>query len=366
MNIYIVCEQVGLEGYWITDIISGIQKEALKKNITVNDYNGEFLSEDRGERQTVLAIGYSAHWLSSTCKEINSRGALPVLVNADCNVFNNLEKVGGYVSFNVQKAVYEVMLNLVAAGRERIAFLSAHNSTYSDDVKVYEFLRLAGLWHLPVDERDVFTDDSIAKSFSKLLPQLSTYDAVFCSSDACAVYLLNKLKQNNISVPGDIAVVGYGNSRISTVSSPSLTTVENNYVELGRQAVKLHRLLQKNSDISMASITVDCPIIYRDTFKKPQSTAQKAIFAHAVNEPSYGADPDFMSVLQAEELLKNWDEGDRKIARGLLENKTVSNIADVLPSSVSSVKYRIKKMLIYANLKNKSELVALIKKYHLV
>lgn len=366
MNIYIVCEQVGLEGYWITDIISGIQKEALKKNIAVNDYKGEDLKSEDGERQTVLAVGYSAHWLASTCKEINARGALPVLVNADNNVFNNLEKVGGYVSFNVQKAVYEVMLNLVASGRQRIAFLSAHNSAYSDDVKIYEFLRLANLWHMPVDERDVFTDNNIAESFSKLLPSISTYDALFCSSDAGAVYALNALKQNGISAPGDIAVIGYGNSRISATPALSLTTVENNYVELGRQAVKLHRLLQKNTDISMASITVDCPIIYRNTFQQPQNTAQKTIFARAVNEPSYLADPDFMSVLQAEELLKNWDTADRKIARGLLENKTISNIADALPSSVSSVKYRIKKMLIYANLKNKSELVSLIKKYHLV
>ncbi|MBQ0110827.1 MAG: substrate-binding domain-containing protein [Oscillospiraceae bacterium] len=366
MNIYIVSEQVGLEGYWITDILSGIQKESLKKNITVSDYNGSNLADENDSRPIVLAIGYSAHWLSSTCKELNAKGALPILVNADNNVFNDLEKVGGYVSFNVQKAVYEVMSNLVTAGHNRIAFLSAHGSAYSDGVKIYEFLRLASLWHLPVNERDVYTGGSIAESFNKLVPFISTYDAVFCSSDAGAIYVLNYFDKNGIKVPQDVAVVGYGNTRVSFTHSISLTTVENDYAELGKQAVKLHQLLQKNADISSASIMVDCPIIYRKTFAKPESISDKILFAHSVNEPSYRADPDFMSALQAEELLKNWDTADRKIARGIIEGKTVSSIADILPSSVSSVKYRIKKMLIYANLKNKNELIALIKRYNLV
>ena len=38
MPIYIVSEQVGLDGYWITDILKGIKAEADKKNLRVEDY----------------------------------------------------------------------------------------------------------------------------------------------------------------------------------------------------------------------------------------------------------------------------------------------------------------------------------------
>ena len=58
MNIYVTSEQVGLPGYWITDILAGISKEALKKNITVVDYSGEKPEvNDEFPRPLVLAVG---------------------------------------------------------------------------------------------------------------------------------------------------------------------------------------------------------------------------------------------------------------------------------------------------------------------
>ena len=71
MKLHIISEQVGLEGYWITDILDGIAKESLKKNIAIVDYDGSPIElSSEAPRPIVLAIGYSMHWMQQTCEEL--------------------------------------------------------------------------------------------------------------------------------------------------------------------------------------------------------------------------------------------------------------------------------------------------------
>lgn len=364
MNIYLVAEQVGLEGYWITDILSGIQREALKKNINIMDYTGA-LPENETSRPIVLVVGYTQNWMENTCAELKKKDIQPILVNADHNIFAEVLGSIGYVSFGFKRAVYDVLKYLISVDRKKIAFFGAHSSSYSEDVKADEFLRLSAIFDLPITKNDLYRGNYIEDCFKSFVKNIKNYNAVFCSSDAAASYIISKCKEINVLVPRDLAVIGFGNTKLSLRLRPTLTTVENNYVELGRQAVKLHQLLQKNTDIDAASILVECPLSIRNS-SPPVRNGLNFSPEISKKENVYRADPNFMQVLRAEELLKNWDDIDKQIAAGLSHGKTVISIAEGLFISVSAVKYRIKKMLIYADLKNKAELTKLIKKYNLV
>jgi len=367
MKLHIISEQVGLEGYWITDILDGIAKESLKKNIAIVDYNGGSIDlSPEAPRPIVLAIGYSMHWMEKTCEELKQNNILPILVNADNGLIADMLGPIGTVSFGIRRAVYEVLSYLISIKRSKIALFGAHLDVYSDDVKSEEFLRLVNFWDLNLSNRDVFRSDSIASCFEKIKPFLENYNAIFCTSDAAAAYLIEKCQALGLKVPQDVAIIGFGNARFTEKFSPAITTVENNYVELGRQAVKLHQLLQKNTDINAASISVDCPIIFRNSTPGITPSHNPIPTKNEGKVPSYDADPDFMKALMAEELLKNWDDIDKAIAFGLVNNKTVVSIAEGLYISVSAVKYRIKKMLVSTALKTKAELIKLIKKYNLI
>ena len=367
MKLHIISEQVGLEGYWITDILDGIAKESLKKNITIVDYDGSPIElSNEAPRPIVLAIGYSMHWMEKTCEELKENNIHPILVNADNGLIAEMIDPIGTVNFGIRRAVYEVLSYLIAIKRSKIAFFGAHLDTYSDDIKAEEFLRLCNFWDLDLGNKDIFRSDSIESCFDKIKPFLENYNAVFCSSDASAAYLIEKCKACGIRVPQDLAVIGFGNTRFSEKFSPSITTVENNYVELGRQAVKLHQLLQKNTDMNSASISVDCPIVFRHSTPGSTPTNHPIVSKNEGKAPSYEADPNFMRALMAEELLKNWDDIDKAIAFGLVNNKTVVSIADGLYISVSAVKYRIKKMLVSTDLKTKNDLIKLIKQFNLI
>lgn len=367
MNIYIMSEQVGLEGYWVTDILDGIIKESLKKNINVIDYDGsEIELTAEAPRPIVLVIGYSVHWMEEISNKLKKKKVFYILVNADQGVLTEMLAPIGNVSFAVRRACYDVLSYLISAKISKIAFFGAHSDTHSDDVKAEEFLNLSNLWGLKIGPEDIYRSNSIKNCFKKIQPFLENYNAVFCSSDASAAYFIEKCIEQGIKVPQDIAVVGFGNARISSYFNPSISSVENNYFELGRQAVKLHQLLQKNTDINSAAIFVDCPLIIRNSSPNKKLHHIPIIKNNANLSPKYMVDQDFMSALMAEELLKNWDDIDKAIAYGLINGKTSSAIADGLFISVSAIKYRIRKMLVYTNLKTKTELINLIKKYNLI
>jgi DNA-binding LacI/PurR family transcriptional regulator len=63
--------------------------------------------------------------------------------------------------------------------------------------------------------------------------------AVFLANDQMALGLLNALTEEGVSVPGDISVVGFDDVPEAAYYSPPLTTVRQDFAELGRRGVQL-------------------------------------------------------------------------------------------------------------------------------
>ena len=62
-------------------------------------------------------------------------------------------------------------------------------------------------------------------------------DAIFCGSDLIARGVIDGLRERNIPIPRDIAVVGYDNwDLMATATRPRLTSVDMNLNQLGREA----------------------------------------------------------------------------------------------------------------------------------
>ncbi|WFE76669.1 LacI family DNA-binding transcriptional regulator [Roseinatronobacter sp. S2] len=62
-------------------------------------------------------------------------------------------------------------------------------------------------------------------------------DAIFCGNDQIARGMIDGLTHLGVSVPGDVAIVGFDNWEIfAAATRPPLTTIDMGLVELGRQA----------------------------------------------------------------------------------------------------------------------------------
>ena len=78
----------------------------------------------------------------------------------------------------------------------------------------------------------------------RMLDRGVQFDAAFIASDQMAHGALGVLRERGISVPRDVAVVGFDNDYFSTTSTPPLTTVAQPSVALGsRMAEILVRLI---------------------------------------------------------------------------------------------------------------------------
>ena len=75
--------------------------------------------------------------------------------------------------------------------------------------------------------------------FADLLAQAPDIDAVFCVNDDLALGVLFECQRRQISVPGDLAIVGFNDLEFMASAVPSLTSVRTNRYEMGRHAVTM-------------------------------------------------------------------------------------------------------------------------------
>ncbi len=87
--------------------------------------------------------------------------------------------------------------------------------------------------------------------------------AIFCANDLMAVGCYDALRELGLSIPDDVAVMGYDDREIARYLHPPLTTVLLPHFEMGTIAAELlfdmAARLAKRPD----QIKVDCPIVKR-------------------------------------------------------------------------------------------------------
>jgi DNA-binding LacI/PurR family transcriptional regulator len=62
--------------------------------------------------------------------------------------------------------------------------------------------------------------------------------AVFASNDQMALGLLRAFREHRLSVPGDVSVVGFDDAPDANAYDPPLTTVHQDFAEVGRRCVR--------------------------------------------------------------------------------------------------------------------------------
>ena len=129
--------------------------------------------------------------------------------------------------------------HLVARGRTHIAMLNGeprYDAARERGESAHATLRNYGL--------ELVTGEVLYGDWSErwgrqgvraLLKSKFPIDGIFCGSDQIARGVVDELRGEGISVPHDVAVVGYDNWELfSTTSQPPLTTVDMNLEEMGR------------------------------------------------------------------------------------------------------------------------------------
>lgn len=151
--------------------------------------------------------------------------------------------------------------HLIARGYTRIACIAGPQDKTPARMRLEGFrraMRNAGL-DVPVDyivEGD-FEFQGGLHAMNTLLSLDTLPEAVFTSNDAMAVGVYCALFQAGLSVPGDIAVIGYDDIELARYMTPPLTTIHQPKDELGELAIDtlLHRLTNPGGNQQMLVLT---------------------------------------------------------------------------------------------------------------
>jgi LacI family transcriptional regulator len=96
------------------------------------------------------------------------------------------------------------------------------------------------------------------------LNALRSYSAVFAVSDYYALDLMHFLKEQGISVPGDISVAGFDDTPLCTLVSPTLTSVKQDVSLRARIALDALHALKKKQNVE-PGIMLPVTLIERDS-----------------------------------------------------------------------------------------------------
>ena len=144
------------------------------------------------------------------------------------------------VGFSHSKVGTAVGHFLHAKGRRRWAAVSGDDERARRRFEAFQAAALAfGL--APVQVAFVpapTTLKSGRSALTELLRGSAPIDAVSCSSDLLALGVLTEARVRGLSVPRDLAVVGFGDLEYAADLDPALTTVRINGAAIGRQAAQ--------------------------------------------------------------------------------------------------------------------------------
>lgn len=179
-----------------------------------------------------------------------------------------------YIGIDDYQSSHIAVNHLVAQGCKRIAHLAGYSHTRIFKNRIRGYKDALQENNLDFDEELLIESDLSLKSGREktkqllALPQLP--DAIFASGDYAALGALQVLQENNIKVPEDIALVGFGNEPFTELMTPPISTIYQHNQKIGELVAKqfLLRVNDKDWKPTLHKIILDAELIVRASSKR--------------------------------------------------------------------------------------------------
>jgi LacI family gluconate utilization system Gnt-I transcriptional repressor len=166
-----------------------------------------------------------------------------------------LDMLVGFSHADVGHAVADF---LVAKGRRRLAVVSADDERAIRRVEAFE--KRAGTLGVTKIRRAIvpaLTTLKLGRSaMAELLDKGRRPNAIFCSSDLLALGVMIEAQSRGLSIPDDVALVGFGDLDFAADLNPALTTVRIDGRMIGREAARFvtERAEGRSSDTQIVDV----------------------------------------------------------------------------------------------------------------
>lgn len=147
------------------------------------------------------------------------------------------------VVFNDYKWALFATEHLIEQGCKKIFHFSGPKHLTLSKNRIRGFERALEKHKLPfhkdqVIETGFFLEDG-ERVMEHLIQTANLPDAIFAANDPTAIGAIKVLKKYGYKIPGDIAIVGFSNSKMAEIVEPYLTSVQQPTAEMGIAAAKI-------------------------------------------------------------------------------------------------------------------------------
>mgnify|MGYP006268929755 FL=1 len=154
-----------------------------------------------------------------------------------------VEKIGSTVGTDNVAAGRLAGEHLLGLGRKRIAFIGQADEHYPEFAERYrglgEAMAAAGLAADPALQVAALSSEGDGRAaITTLLERGAQFDAVFAASDLIAIGAMRALAEAGLRVPDDVAVMGFDDIPAASLTSPPLTTVQQDLMAAGELLVE--------------------------------------------------------------------------------------------------------------------------------
>lgn len=195
-------------------------------------------------------------------QRVRDEYSMPVVLTN--TVFPDHEDIPS-VSINYEKAAYEMTKLLIDEGRQNIFMVSTVRKYMVNDLKESGYLRAieeAGL--TPKIMRTSGRVSVNTEHFNEYFKNHKV-DGVLAVRDSIAVNFMNVARRNDVSIPKDISVAGFQNTKYAILARPQLTCVDVPIYDIGAVGMRVLTKLMNQEDVQEKEVILDHTIVKRDS-----------------------------------------------------------------------------------------------------
>lgn len=165
-------------------------------------------------------------------------------LNKPCVYFTrDVHENMNHISIDCKAAIYEMTNYLIQEGHEKIAYVSDfENRTTVENDKIEGYLRAIEDNELDYSKIYVVGGNKHGKAYElgkSMVNDIKDFTAVVCSTDEIAIGIMDSFLDNDIKVPDDVSIVGFGDIREGRFVRPEITTIGEPYYDVGAVGMRM-------------------------------------------------------------------------------------------------------------------------------
>lgn len=174
---------------------------------------------------------------------------------------------------------YEATSYLLHCGCKRVATITGPQNMIAGLDRYSGYCRAINSHGLNLDDNLVIEGDFTEAGGYACMKKLIPYhpDGIFVASDIMAIGALRALRENHIQVPDDVALVGFDDAPIASLSNPPLTTMRQSTYTMGFKTLETLLEIIINPSQQTHHVILDSELVVRQSVSLEKAGVKEVI-----------------------------------------------------------------------------------------